>query len=78
MRWDRGRSAVSRAEIAAHLGDNDRAIDLLTRGLARGDIRWSALTQGRSVSLAVDPMLLPLRAHPRFRELLAADSGDLH
>ena len=69
---------MSRAEIAAHLGDNDRAIDLLTRGLAEGGLWWSPLTQGRSVSLAVDPMLLPLRAHPRFRELLAPDPGDLH
>ena len=38
---------VSRAGIAAHLGDTDRAIDLLTRGLTEGGIRWSALTQAR-------------------------------
>ena len=76
-RWDRGHSAVSRAEIAAHLGDSDRAIDLLTRGLAAGGVWWSPLTQGRAVNLAVDPMLLPLRADPRFRALLGPDPADL-
>jgi tRNA A-37 threonylcarbamoyl transferase component Bud32/TolB-like protein len=77
MRWDRGRSAVSRAAIAAHLGDTDRAIDLLTRGLAEGGIRWSALTQARAVNLAVDPTFLPLRADPRYRALLDADPADI-
>ena len=77
MRWDRGRSVVSRAGIAAHLGDTDRAIDLLTRGLTEGGIRWSALTQARAVNLAVDPMFLPLRADPRYRALLDADPADI-
>ena len=77
MRWDRGRSLVSRAGIAAHLGDTDRAIDLLTRGLTEGGIRWSALTQARAVNLAVDPMFLPLRADPRYRALLDADPADI-
>jgi serine/threonine protein kinase/TolB-like protein/tetratricopeptide (TPR) repeat protein len=75
-RWDRGRSAVSRAAIAAHLGDTDRAIDLLTRGLTEGGIRWSALTQARAVNLAVDPMFLPLSADPRYRALLGPDAAD--
>jgi serine/threonine-protein kinase len=75
-RWDRGRSPVSRAVIAAHLGDVDRAVELLTRGLREGGVAWSPSTTGRAPNLAADPLFLPLRADPRYRALLGPDAAD--
>jgi hypothetical protein len=75
-RWDRGRSTMARAVIAAHLGESDRAIDLLTRALGEGGLPGSTVTFGRSPILAADPMLLPLRTNPRYRALLGPDPAD--
>ena len=68
---------MARAVIAAHLGESDRAIDLLTRALAQGGLAWSPLTDGRAPNLGVEPLLLPLRADPRYRALLGPDPGDI-
>jgi serine/threonine protein kinase len=75
-RWDRGRSTMARAVIAAHLGDADRAIALVTRALAEGGLTWSPLPNNGTAGLAHEPLFLPLRNDPRFRALLGPDPAD--
>jgi hypothetical protein len=75
-RWDRGRSAMARAVIAAHLGDTDRAITQVTRALAEGGLTWSPVANNGTAGLAHDPLFLPLRNDPRFRALLGPDPAD--
>jgi hypothetical protein len=75
-RWDRGRSAMARAVIAAHLGDTDRAITQVTRALAEGGLTWSPVANNGTSGLAHDPLFLPLRSDPRFRALLGPDPAD--
>ncbi len=76
-RWHRGWSAMARGIIAAHLGEPDRALTLLTRGVAQGGLRWF---DGGEVSgiWTVDgvSLLLPLRDDPRLQALARPDSAD--
>ena len=75
-RWDRGRSALASARVAAHLGDRDRAVRLLEAAVSGGAIWWLA---GYYVlpSVDMDPLLLPLRADPRFIALARPDPADV-
>lgn len=60
--YDRGRTLLARAEIAATLGDHEAALALLRRALAAGVPYGPALH--------ADPAFAPLRSDARFRELL--------
>jgi serine/threonine-protein kinase len=54
--------ATNRASLYLHLGEKDKALDTLEKGLADGDTSLR--------NLSVDQRLDPIRAEPRFRELL--------
>lgn len=60
--YDWGRTPYARAQLAVALGDHDRALALLREALAQG------LPYGPA--LHADAAFAPLRADPRFRELL--------
>ena len=76
-RWDRGWSAMARGVIAAHLGEPDRAVALLTRSVAQAGLEWfgggapSGIWTVEGVSL-----LLPLRDDPRFQALARPNPAD--
>lgn len=60
--YDWGRTAYARAQLAAARGDADGALSLLRTALA-GGVPYGPL-------LHADPAFAPLRADPRWRELL--------
>ena len=64
-RHDLGVSKLMRARIAAHLGDRDRAVSLLTQAEAEG----VGLTSPNS-PFRYDPLLLPLTGYPPFEEVV--------
>jgi len=74
-RWDQGRSALASGRIAAHLGDRDRAVRLLTEALSEGAGNW--LERYVMPSVDMDPLSLPLRADPRFIALARPDPADV-
>ena len=74
-RWDLGLSALGRAEIAAHLGDTDRALELTARAIAEGALQWMDALYAVP-SIGSDPLLLPLHGDPRFKALAAPSPAD--
>ena len=75
-RWQSGASSMARAIIAAHLGERERALDLLRQGIAQGGIGF--IVGGASPLMALDDLILflPLRDDPRFRALAGPDQRD--
>jgi DNA-binding SARP family transcriptional activator/TolB-like protein len=72
-RYAHGRDAMWRARIAATLGEADRAVLLVGEAVGAGYPRFFDPSGGPydEPELHADPALLPLRAHPAFRTLLA-------
>ena len=77
-RWDRGASAMARGVIAAHPGERDRAVALLTQGAAEGGLlEYGAGLPVRGIgTVDGESLLLPLRADPRFQALAHPDPAD--
>jgi hypothetical protein len=77
-RWDRGASAMARGVLAAHFGERDRALALLTQGAAEGGLLgYGAGLPVRGIgTVDGEPLLLPLRAHPGFQALGRPDPAD--
>jgi tRNA A-37 threonylcarbamoyl transferase component Bud32/TolB-like protein len=75
-RWQSGASLMARAVIATHLGERERALDLLRRGIAQGGLGF--IVGGASPLMTVDDLVLflPLRDDPRFRALAGPDPRD--
>jgi hypothetical protein len=73
-RWDQGHSALARAAIAAHRGENDRAIELLQKAIRSGATGFLDFRAYPSVE--ADPLFLPLTNDPRFKALARPDPID--
>ncbi len=71
-RWSQGAIPLNRARIAAHLGDSDRAVEMLEAA-----IQQAVLANAEGVgTVGSDPFLLPLRQYARFRTLLKPTAAD--
>ncbi|WP_353268771.1 serine/threonine-protein kinase [Gemmatimonas sp.] len=73
-RWNRGFAAYARAVIAAHLGQYDTAMELLSNAVSHGALAFVGDRAYRSVE--ADLVLLPLRNDPRFKLLARPDPVD--
>lgn len=60
--YDRGRTTYGRARLRSHLGDLDRAVELLRQAHAQG--------MAIGYDMHFDHDLRPLRGHPRYEELI--------